>query len=271
MSEQQEFYTAAEARKVLGLTEATFFYRVNQGQIPRVIPRGRRLGVYPKKIIDALAQAQEMLYSQHEHLVFSRSTLSEQEQEMHIGIKCFGPQYITPLAERIAFQLKNGYTFWSLKVDGQVVGYISLFRFPPDFQEDILTGAHIERDITVREVLPFERGKSFAVYIDVMAVDPDLAPHLRRLYGGVIASRFADRILDLLANGYQIEKLYTVTATQEGDNLVREAGFQLMPGKSLVPGRTAYEIALDEAGIERLKERSRRAIYHVRTDSRTED
>src|SRR5947207_6162181 len=153
MSEEQEFYTAAEARKVLGLTEATFFYRVNQGQIPRTIPRGRRLGVYSKKIIDALAEAQDLLYAQHEHIAFSRSVLAEQEQEMQIGIKNFGPEYITPLPERIAFQLKSQYTFWSLKVEGHVAGYVSAFRFTPEFLDDILTGRRIEREITVREVL----------------------------------------------------------------------------------------------------------------------
>src|SRR5579862_3714389 len=93
----QDFYTASEARKVLGLTEATFFYRVNQGQIPKVVPPGKRQGLYPKRIIDALAQAQNLLFEQHEHMVFSRSILAEQEQEMQIGIKCFGPEYITPL------------------------------------------------------------------------------------------------------------------------------------------------------------------------------
>ena len=63
MSDEQEFYTAAEARKVLGLTEATFFWRVRQGHIPKVIPPGRRQAGYPKKTIDALAQAMQFCLS----------------------------------------------------------------------------------------------------------------------------------------------------------------------------------------------------------------
>ena len=66
-------------------------------------------------------------------------------------------------------------------------------------------------------------------------------------------SRVANVILDLRANGYQIERLYTVTATQEGDALVRKAGFHLMQGKSQADGRTAYLFELDETGIERMK------------------
>jgi len=263
---EKEFYTASEARKVLGLTEATFFLRVKQGQIPKVIPPGKRQGLYPKKTIDALAQAMRLLFEQQEHIVFSRSNLLEQEEEMQIGIKCFGPEYITPLPERIAFQLKSQYTFWSLKVEGHVVGYVSAFRFTPEFLDDILTGRRIEREITVREVLPFIRGEDFSIYIDVMAVDPQLAPdprvahHLRSLYAGIIVSRFTDAILDLRANGYQIKKLYTVSATKAGDNLVRKVGFRLMKGKSQATGRIAYEYRLDKAGIEHLKEFSRREV-----------
>jgi predicted DNA-binding transcriptional regulator AlpA len=263
---EEDFYTASEARKVLGLTEATFFLRVKQGQIPKIIPPGKRQGRYPKKYIDALAQAMHLLFEQQEHIVFSRSNLLEQEEEMQIGIKCFGPEYITPLPERIAFQLKSQYTFWSLKVGGRVVGYVSCFRFTPAFLDDILTGRRIEREISMRDVLPFTRGEPFNVYIDVMATDPQLSPtprvahHLRNLYAGIIVSRFIDAILDLRANGYQIENLFTVSATREGDNLIRRVGFRLMEGKSQKTGRIAYEYNLDEAGIERLKARSRREV-----------
>jgi hypothetical protein len=260
MSEEQEFYSASEARKILGLTEATFFNRVKAGQILKVVQPGKRQGVYPKTYINALAQAMQLLFEEHEKLVFSRSLLREQEEEMQIGIKCFGPEYITPLPERIAFQLKSEYTFWSLKVDSRVVGYVSMFRFPPAFLDDILTGRRIEREITVREVVPFTRGEAFNVYIDVMAVDPQLPHHLRNLYAGIMVSRFADALLNLRANGYVIETLYTVTATREGDNLVRKLGFLPMQGKSQAPGRKAYMFALDEQGIKQLQEFSRRAI-----------
>ena len=147
-----------------------------------------------------------------------------------------------------------------------------MFRFEPQFLDDLLTGRRIERDIAVRDVLSFTRHEPFNIYIDVMAVDPDLPIHLRTLYAGIIVSRFADTLLNLLANGYTIAKLFTVTATKEGDSLVRKLGFHLMDGKSRAPGRTAYEFALDEQGIEQLKEHSRREVYHVdgRAESETD-
>ena len=258
--EKRDYYTAGEAMKRLGLARTTFHQYVTDGLIPKVTRPGAKRGVYPKRDIDALALTMNLALRMREKIVFSRSTPGDQVEEMDIGIRCFGSEFITPLAERIEFQQKSEYTFWSLKVDGHVVGYVSMFRFPPQFLDDILAGRHIERDITVNEVLPFTRLEPFSVYIDVMAVDPQLPHHLRHLYSGVIVSRLADIILDLRANGYRIETLYTVTATQEGDNLVRKLGFHLMPGKSIVAGRVAYEFQLDEEGLKHLKTFSRRGV-----------
>lgn len=252
-----DYYTAGQAMAKLGLTKTVFYQKVKMKQIPKVTPPGMKQGVYPKRDIDALALAMNLVFEIPEKIVFSKSTPGDQVEEMDIGIRCFGSEYITPLPERIGFQQKSEFTFWSLKVEGRVVGYVSIFRFPPEFLDDILTGRHIERDITLKEVLPFPRLEEFDVYIDVMAVDPRLDLHLQHLYAGIIVSRFANALLDLKSHGYLIRNLYTVTATAEGDNLVRRLGFHLLEGKSLVPHRVAYIYALDEAGVERLKELSK--------------
>jgi predicted DNA-binding transcriptional regulator AlpA len=256
----QDYYSASEAMTRLGLSKTEFFRKVNSGQIPKITQPGRKQGVYPKRDIDALTLAMNLVFEINNKIVFSKSTPGDQVEEMDIGIRCFGSEYITPLPERIAFQQKSEFTFWSLKVDGHVKGYISMFHFPSEFLDDILTGRKIEREITVKEVLPFIRLKPFDVYIDVMAVDPDLPHHLRNLYAGIMISRLADKILDLYDNGYVIQKLYTVTATKEGDSLVNKLGFNLMRGKSLARGRIAYEFDLDEEGIKKLKGLGRRSI-----------
>jgi predicted DNA-binding transcriptional regulator AlpA len=255
---EQEFYTASEAIARLGLSKTEFHRRVNSNQIPKVTQPGRKHGVYPKRDIDALATAMNLVFDVQERIVFSKSTPGDQVEEIDIGIQCFGSEYIVPLPERVKFQQKSEFTFWSLKVDGHVTGYMTTFRFPPEFLDDILAGRHTEKDITLKEVLPFTRLEPFDVYIDIVAVDPRLPHHLRNLYASIIISRFANRILDLRNNGYFIQTLYIVTTTPEGDNLAKKLGFQLMEGKSKVPGRIAYRATLDEEGIEQLKRISRR-------------
>lgn len=257
----EEFYTASQAQKVLGLDKFTFHRRVNEGSIPSFTPPSKKQHVYPKRDIDALALSMRAAFGYRERIYFSRSTPADQVEELRIGIACFGEEFITPLPERIAFQQKAEFTFWSLKVDGRVVGYLSTFRFAPQFLDDLLTGRRIEREITLADILPFQRLTPFDIYIDVMATDPALPLHERRLYAGIIAQRFANKILDLRANNYDIRHLYTVTATREGDNLVRGVGFQLIEGKSIAPGRLAYVFPLDAQGIERLRSLSGRDLH----------
>jgi len=266
--EERDYYTAEEAKQILGMAHATFFRAVRDGDIPKY--KSQR-GKYPKDFIDAMASAQRMVaehlkYLGVPHFNFSKSTPAQQEEEMRIGIACFGSEFITPLDLRIAFQMKNPYSFWSLKrydpatSHYRVMGYISMFRFPPEFQDDILTGKHIEIDITLNEVLRFEKGVPFSIYIDVLATDPELPEGLRSWYGWLVVKNFVNEILNLLANGFQIETLYTVTATKEGDNLVRKLGFQLMKGKSQSAGRIAYQFPLDEEGTRHLQQLSRREV-----------
>jgi predicted DNA-binding transcriptional regulator AlpA len=268
----RDYYTASEARAQLGLSKAEFYRRADQGRIPKFTPPGKKQSVYPKRDIDALARSMNVIFEQHDKIIFSKSTIADQEEEMKIGIRNFGQEFITPWSERIAFQQKSEFTFWSLRVEGHVVGYISTFRFQPHFLDDILTGRRIERDITVDDMLPFVRLEPFDVYIDVLAMDPAIETRLRHWYAGVLVSRFTDTILNLLGNGYFIRTIYTVTATPEGDNLVRKAGFKPMEGKSIVPGRTAYEYPMDEKGIAHLREFSRREVYHIhsRTENKTD-
>jgi predicted DNA-binding transcriptional regulator AlpA len=257
-NQNQHYYTAREAQEKLGLSKAMFFRKVNEGLIPKVVPPGMKQGLYPRRDIDALALSMNLMFEQYDRVAFSRSTPADQVEELKIGIRCFGSDFITPLPERIAFQQKSEFTFHSLKVDGQVVGYVSLFRFPEAFLDALLTGRRIERDITIKEVLPFVRLEPFRAYIDVFVIDPDLPAHLRHLYAGIMIARFIDLVLHLLANGYQISHLHTVAPTKEADALLSKFGFRVMEGKSIAPGRVAYEYALDQAGIDELSTHSQR-------------
>jgi len=259
--EEKDYYTAKEAQEKLGLTKAMFHRRVNEGLIRKTIKPGHKQAIYSKTDIDTLAASINWLFTYRQRFIFSRSTPGEQAQEMDIGIRCFGNEYVTPLPERIAFQQKSQHTFWSLKVDSKVVGYISMLRLPPEFLDGLLTGKRISREITINEVLTFARSKPFDVYIAMIATDPDIPQKVRSLYAGILIRHFADEILNFLGSGFLIRNLYTVAATKEGDVLARGLGFTLIEGKSQVPGATAYVFPIDEKGISKLQQLSERDIY----------
>ncbi len=245
-----QYYTASQAQAKLGLSKAQFHQKVRQGLIPKVIMPGRKQGVYPRRDIDALALS---MTSHTEENVFSRSTPADQVEEMAIDIRYLERDFVTSLAERIAFQQRCSFTFHSLKVRGKVVGYISMFRLPDSFLDALLTGQKIEREITLREILPFVRLETFAIFLDKVVVDPGLSTHLRRFYAGVMIFHFIGVLSHLLANDYQVTHLYALSTTQQVSNLLKKLGFQQIAGKSLVPGRLAFKYTLDNAGLAHLQ------------------
>ncbi len=245
------YYTASQAQAKLRLSKAIFHKRVKQGLIPKVVLPGMSQGVYPKRDVDALALSMQM--APEELISFSRSAPADQVEEMVIGSRCFGEHFITPLQQRIAIQQKNEFTFHCLKVRGSVVGYISMFHLPPKVLDELLVGRRLEHEITVLEVLPLQRLQPLAIYLDVIAVDPTVALHLQRMYAGFIILHFVTLVFNLLSNGYQIQKFYTVTRNEASENLVRKIGFQLLHGKSLAVGRKAYEYQLDQESIQHLQ------------------
>ena len=259
-----QYYTASEAQERLGLSKAMFFRKVKQGFIRKVVPPGMKQGVYPRRDIDGLALSMQMLFEQDQGITFSRSMIADQVEELEIGSRAFGRNFITPLPERIIFQQKNEFTFHSLKVEGTVVGYISMFYFTDEVLDQLLTGRKIERDIKVSDVLPFPRLEPFTIYIDVMVIDPALSRHLRTLYAGILVSRFADLLLHLRSNGYLFDKIYTVTSSSAGEKLVSKIGFEKLEHKSLVPARKAFVASFDPEHIQALQTRQRKILGFAR-------
>jgi hypothetical protein len=248
----EQYYTASEAQQKLGFSKAVFFRKVKQGIIRKIVLPGMKQGVYPRRDIDALTLSMQTVFEQFQNISFGPSTIADQMEEIELGIRAFGRDFITPLPERIAFQQKSEFTFHSLKAHGHVVGYFSIFHLPPLFLEQLLVGTKIERDITLNEVVPFTRLKSFSIYIDVLVVDSLLPQHQQSLYAGLLISHMLHLFVFLRKNGYLIEKVYTITTSKETDALTKRVGFCRLSHKSLSPGRVAWELTLNEASISQL-------------------
>jgi hypothetical protein len=245
------FYTASEAQEQLGLSKAMFHRKVKQGLIPKITPPGMKQGVYPRRDIDVLALSLGAEQAVSEEPSFSRSSPADLAEEMDLGALYYGRDFVTPLPDRLAMQQRSDFTFWSVKHHGRVVAYASLMRLPDELLNDLLTGRKIEREIGVKDVLPFERLQPFTVYTDVFVVDPRVPLEQQHLYGEVLLSGLIDILFDLRANGYLIERWMAVTVTPESDIVAERLGFRLLPG-NLAPGRKPGECVLNEANLRRL-------------------
>ena len=53
----KDYYTAAQVKERLGITQGTLYNYVRNGTLKPVVPPGKRQGVYPRKEVDQLARA----------------------------------------------------------------------------------------------------------------------------------------------------------------------------------------------------------------------
>ena len=251
MKDTPEFYyTAKEAQARLGFSKSMFYKRVRQGLIPKVILPGMKQGVYPRRDIEALVVSMSV---QQNTLTFSPSSPADLLEAQKIARKYQHHGSTFSLTEQIALQQKCRFCYYSLKVGGVVLGYSSIFSLSREVVDDLLTGRKIEADITQHLVLPFVRREPLDVYLDAIAIDPDLPGHQFRYYAGVLIYRFIDLLVRRLANNFQIVGLYVVAHSARDERLLKKLGFQYMQGKSLVPTRKPYRYLLDASGIERLQ------------------
>ena len=245
------FYTASEAQEKLGLSKAMFHRKVKQGFIPKVTPVGMKQSVYPKRDIDALMLSMNRGALESDELHFSRSSPADLAEGIELGKLYYGRDFITSLADRLAMQQHNEFTFWSLKHHSHVVGYTSLMRLPDELLADLLSGRKIERDIRVRDVLSFERLQPFTVYIEDFATDPHIPSAQQPIYVDALLTGLVNVLLDLCINGYQVERWAAVSVLPESDAVAERLGCRWLPG-SFAPGRKPCECVLDEEHLRQL-------------------
>lgn len=254
-----QYYTAKEAQGKLGLNKARFYKLVRQGLIPRLVLPGMKQHRYPKRDVDALALSMNM---QPPAFEFSSSSLADQVEEMKIATKSFDHNFVFPLNERINFQQKCKFTYHSLKVRGVVVGYIAMFRLKESVLDDLLAGRKVIREIKVGDILPFARLESFDIYLQVIAIKPDLSPHLRRLYSGIMLHHFVGLILYLFTSHYHMRNIYTLAYSKEWERLIERLGFYPVPGKSLVADQQVFVCHIDVLYLENMQKKYNYNLRH---------
>src|SRR5437660_12810030 len=92
------YYTAAEARKVLGLDADAFQYWGKTERIKRIYLPGRKQAVYSKKEINEMADKIEAatLTEKMESLEFRKATTNDLEEEYKLARIIFGRNADTP-------------------------------------------------------------------------------------------------------------------------------------------------------------------------------
>jgi len=248
------YYTAAEARQVVGLSEHSFQYWVKSGKINKSVLPGKKQGAYLKREIDRKAQQIEraLFFADTKDLEFKPATVNDMDAESHLASLVFGRRALEGDAMERARQLAkispdSTYHLYDRDI---LVASINLV---PLRHEAILEFIQGKRGwLFVDEkgaILPFEPGQPLeCIIIDYMAT-PAVPPEQRHEYAIRLLFYFLDMMEEWGKRGIEISKIYANGGTEIGKRLLESAGGKVINlarhEKHPKVVRTIYEVDIE--------------------------
>lgn len=249
------YYSAAEARRVLGLDEESFQYWGKTERIKRIYLPARKHPVYSKQEINKLANQIEatMLAERATGLEYRKATINDLDAEVELASLVFGARAGLPeaVALRRAFREKSPDTTYHLYEGDHLVAYINIFPIEHHAIEQFKEGTR-GWILGVENVGAFEPEKPLECIIIDLATTPTAPPARRSTYGQILLENFAKTLKGWGESGVEIAKVYAASNTPSGIRIIRHAGFSTL--KEVSAGRFTFELDVQKAETKMLIE-----------------
>jgi hypothetical protein len=241
------YYTAAEARKALGIDQDTLQYWARKGRINKVTLPGRSQAVYSRKEIDDLANQIEaaILTEQTESLVFRKATVNDLAQEAQLAHLIFGEK-AEAREERTAFLKACPDSDYHLYDQGTLVAYINIV--PLDHQtivDFMMSKVGNIWKIDTNKIMKFEPDKPLECLIIDMVTTPTVPPAKRSAYGSRLLANLMNHLGELGLQGINITKVYSASRTNTGISILKHAEFEVIHDNQ--SGRLSFVLDLEHA------------------------
>jgi hypothetical protein len=251
------YYTAKEAREILGMTHSALLNQVAAGNLQRIIPPGRRQGVYLKEEVDRLKREMDTwLLSRQatnvESAKFVKAMVEDMPEAVALSAAIFGDLNIIPLEKRIEWLKKNPDIDYLLKQEGQIVGYLSLVPLRPETIDDLLNQRRYAKELTTDDILIYEPGVPVDIYGMAIGVKPGVSTSQKRDWGASLIMGAMQVIKSLGEHGIEIRSIKAHSTKPDGIRLMRHIGFTEVVAS--IPGMHDFLIDVEESGIPFLME-----------------
>ena len=228
----KHYYTAAQARKVLGLGEQALQYWVRKGRLHKTMLPGRAQGLYSRKEVDSIAEEIEatIIAQNAMGLEFRKATLDDLEEEYRLARIIFGKNADTPEIRqgKQAFLERNPDIDYHLYDEGNLVGCIHIVPLKHDAIIDFLEGRVVAWLIDPANIEQFEPGKPLeCLFLDALTT-PGVEPIKRTAYAAYMIAKLARTLTEMGSRGVEISKVYGASRTPSGIRIMRNAGFQIV-------------------------------------------
>jgi hypothetical protein len=241
----EAYYTARQARAVLGLNEHTFQTWVKTGRITRTKLPGMGQGFYLKREIDRKARLLEsaMFLDISKDLDFRPATVPEVDDEIYLAHLIYGKRVLRPEAQQARRQLveSNPESTWYLYDRDILAASLNIVPLDHEAIEEFKQGKRGWLFVGTSHIKQFKPDEPLElIVIDFMAT-PAVPPEKRNFYGQALLRELANTTLRQWgARGIEISKLYACGSTDAGQRLLRNRWFTEL--SEPVPGRVIFEL-----------------------------
>ena len=226
----KDFYTAAQVKEKLGITQGMLYNYVRNGTLKPVVPPGKRQGVYPRKEVDQLARALQIFIDtqRKQPTIFTKVTTREEVFEStKLSDDIFGGHI--DVDRQMAWLKKNPDIMYVVKSEGKVVGYVIILPLKPEKIEKLLREEERTVDLEPDEIEVFKPGVPLHLYGGAIGVTIGLSLAEKRTYGARLVSGLVDVLIDMGRKGIVIETFTARSTKPDGISLLRNLGFTQIP------------------------------------------
>jgi hypothetical protein len=259
LKESKDYYTAAQVKAILGITDGMLYNYVDNHALERIIPPGKKQGVYRRNQVDQLARDLQVFIStrKEEITTFSKATKEDIPTCIEIGTSTYPgiQQGITSLETRLAWLDKNPDLYYVVKHRDEVVGYTAIIPMRPEKIQKILRNKEFMKDVKPEEIQEFKPGTPLHIYIATMRTKLGISRTEKRGYGVRLIGGLITTLIELIDKGVIMDTLYARSETVDGIRALKHMGFSEISSTRTSP-TTVYKnfvLKMDNTGTKTLQ------------------
>lgn len=246
--ESKNYYTVAEAKKILGITNEMLYNYVENGALERIVPPGKKQGVYNRSQVDQLARELQsfMMHKKRKPTQFKRvETREEMTETQEISQALFGVGKDL-VDERMKILKRNPYTYYMIKDEDQTIGYTAIWPLKPQKLNNLLS-QRIPVKVSPEDIATFDEKEPIDIYLDVIGIKPGFTLAEKHSYGARLVAGLIGVIIEWGRRGVTINTIAARSNMPDGIRLLRKLGFtEVSP---LTPERRSFIIEVEKAAM----------------------
>lgn len=267
------FLTGREAADRLDMRLSTFYNHVKTGKFKKIVLPGSSEGYFPREEIEKIAQARELVLLMYTTTptTFSRATTEEDVKGIvDLCVAIYGIGGTPSLEARLEIWRHNPYSYYIVKQEGIVVGYISMMWLDDEALDFLMgptkprktAGNGIYTVIDAKHAKEFVPGQPIDSLFISLGVRPGLSNQQQREYGFKLIRDSLDVIDDFARQGMPVKKL--LATSERSDGIV--IGRKLHMKEIKYPGDPIIRFELDlEKSDSKIAHKYRQLIASVET------